>query len=298
MTSLRRPAAWTVGGLSREGRHRLSGLPGADAALEARILLRRLLGVTDLDVLAFPERRVPGARARRFLELVDRRAAREPFAYLIGEREFWSIPLNVGPAVLIPRPETETLVAAVIDLAGEGSPFLADIGTGSGAVAVALATELRGARIAATDISPAALRMARGNAARHGLDGIEFLAGDLCSPLRRLNPPGRLDVLAANPPYVREAEWRRLEPEVRDHEPKAALVPGPTGLEIIRRLIVEAPPWLKPGGWLALEIGRGQGRAVRGLLGQGWTDIRSWADLRGIERVIAARREEESPAKA
>ncbi len=212
------------------------------------------------------------------------------FAYLLGEREFWSIPLDVGPSVLIPRPETETLVQAVLELAGEGSPFLADIGTGSGAVAIALATELREARIAATDISRAALRTARRNAARHGLNRIEFLAGDLCAPLRRLGPAGRLDILASNPPYVREAEWRRLEPEVRDHEPKPALVPGPTGLEIIRRLVDEAPLWLKPGGWLALEIGRGQGRAVRSLLRRGWTDVRAWADLRGIERVIAARR--------
>jgi release factor glutamine methyltransferase len=248
------------------------------------------LGLTDLDVLAFPERPVPAARARRFLGLIERRTAREPFAYLLGEREFWSIPLDVGPTVLIPRPETETLVEAVLELAGEGSPFLADIGTGSGAVAVALATELREARIAATDISRAALKTARRNAARHGLTRIEFLAGDLCAPLRRLGPAGCLDILASNPPYVREAEWRRLEPEVRDYEPKPALVPGPTGLEIIGRLVDEAPVWLKPGGWLALEIGRGQGRAVRSLLRRGWTDVRSWHDLRGIERVLAARR--------
>jgi release factor glutamine methyltransferase len=289
MPAPRRTAAWTVGRLAAEGRLRLAGRKGVDAALESRILLRRSLDVTELEILAYPERRVPAAAARRFLALIDRRASREPFAYLIGEREFWSIPLSVGPSVLIPRPETEALVETALALAGEGPLLIADIGTGSGAVALALATELRDARVLATDVSPAALRTARRNAARHGLTNVAFLSGDLCAPLRRSGWAGKLDLMVSNPPYVREADWARLQPEVRDHEPKAALVPGPTGLEILRRLIDEAAACLRPGGRLAVEIGRGQERAVRRMFGAAWEEISSRADLRGIVRVIAAR---------
>ncbi|MCX6561382.1 MAG: peptide chain release factor N(5)-glutamine methyltransferase [Candidatus Aminicenantes bacterium] len=289
MPGPRRSPAWTIGPLAAEGRRRLAGLKAAAAALESRVLLRRALGVTELEILAYPERLVAAAAAGRYLRLIDRRTAREPFAYLIGEREFWSIPISVGPAVLIPRPETETLVETALELAGEGPLLVADVGTGSGAVALALATELRDARVLATDISPAALRTARGNAARHGLRNIEFLAGDLCAPLRRRAWTGQVDLLVSNPPYVREADWARLQPEVRDYEPKSALVPGPTGLEILRRLIAEATVCLRPGGWLAVEIGRGQARAVRRMFGAGWDEVRVKPDLRGIVRVIAAR---------
>ncbi|MDD8027629.1 MAG: peptide chain release factor N(5)-glutamine methyltransferase [Acidobacteriota bacterium] len=289
MTVRSRSASWTIGGLAAEGVRRLSGAGKSPGGLEARILLRRALGVTELEILAYPERPVPRAAAGGYLGLIDRRANREPFAYLIGEKEFWSLPLTVGPGVLIPRPETETLVQAALDLAGDGAPLIADIGTGSGAVALALATELREARILATDASRAALRTARGNAARHGLRNVEFLPGDLLAALRGRRLAGRLDALVSNPPYVREADWAGLQPEIRDHEPKAALVPGPTGLEIIRRLISDAPAWLRPGGWLLLEIGRGQARAVRALFGPAWTEVGTRRDLAGVIRVVTAR---------
>jgi release factor glutamine methyltransferase len=272
-----------------EGWRRLSRLKGAEAALEARILLRRTLGFTELEILAYPEREVPAAGRARFLKAVDARTGRKPLAYVLGEKEFWSIPFTVTPAVLIPRPETELLVETVLALAGDGDTTIAEIGTGSGAVAVALARELPSARLIATDISRRALAVARANAARHGAVRIEFLAGNLFAPLTRAALRGALDFLVSNPPYVAEREWPRLAPEVRDFEPKPALVPGPTGLETIRRLIAGAPEFLKPGGFLVFEFGRGQARSVRGLLKKPWADVVLRPDLRGIPRVAAAR---------
>lgn len=295
MASSPRASRWTVGSLAAEGRRLLTEAKAPAAALEARVLLRRSLDLTELEILAYPERTVATSSARRYLRRIERRAAGEPFAYVLGEREFWSLPLEVGPGVLIPRPETETLVQAVLDGSAEGPLLAADIGTGSGAVAVALASELRSARVMAADFSPVALRFARRNAARLGLDNVEFLRGDLTRALRGRRLEGRLDVLASNPPYVREADWAGLPPEVRDHEPKAALVPGPTGLEIIVRLVEEAPEWLKPGGRLFLEIGRGQDRAVRALFRTGWSAVEARRDLAGITRVISARRDGPRP---
>ncbi|MGD0782889.1 MAG: peptide chain release factor N(5)-glutamine methyltransferase [Candidatus Aminicenantales bacterium] len=275
--------------LLAEGRRRLAGLPGSDPALEARVLLRRASGFTEMELLAFPGRPVPMSGARRYRRSIARRAARVPFAYILGEREFWSIPLAVGPGVLIPRPETELLVETVLDLAEDGEETIAEIGTGSGAVAVALAKEMPGVRIIATDISGRALGWARKNASRQGAGNIEFRAGDLFAPLRRPPIPGGFDLLVSNPPYVAEAEWRRLEPEVRDFEPKPALVAGPTGLEIIARLVAGAPEFLKPGGRLVFEIGRGQAGAVRALLRRPWMDVLFKKDLRGIPRTVVAR---------
>jgi release factor glutamine methyltransferase len=275
--------------LLAEGRRRLAVLPNADPDLEARVLLRRALGFTEMEILAFPGRPVSPFDARRYRRMIARRAARVPFAYILGEREFWSIPLTVGPGVLIPRPETELLVETVLALAGSGGETIAEIGTGSGAVALALAKEMPGARIIATDISRRALALARANASRHGAGNIEFRGGDLFAPLRRPSLGGRLDVLVSNPPYVSEAEWRRLEPEVRDFEPKEALVSGPSGLEVIARLVAGAPEFLKPGGWLVFEIGWGQARTVRTLLKKPWTDVRIKKDLCGIPRTVVAR---------
>ena len=275
--------------LLAEGRRRLSGLPDTDAALESRVLLRRALGFTEMEILAFPERPVSPAGARRYRRAIARRAARVPFAYILGEREFWSIPLTVGPGVLIPRPETELLVEIVLELAPSGDETIAEIGTGSGAVAVALAKEMPGARIIATYISARALFMARRNALRHGAVNIEFRRGDLLAPLRRSRIAGGFDFLVSNPPYVAEADWPGLRPEVRDFEPKTALVAGPSGLEIISRLAAGAPEFLKPGGRLIFEIGRGQARAARALLKKPWTNIEIRKDLRGIPRAVVAR---------
>ncbi len=289
MTARPRSARWTVGSLAAEGARRLAGLAAAAAGLESRVFLRRLLGLTELEILAYPERPVAAAAAARYLRRIDRRAAGEPFAYLIGEREFWSLPLDVAPGVLIPRPETETLVQAVLDAVGEGPLLVADIGTGSGAVALALAGELRQARILATDISPAALRIAGRTAARHGFGSVELLRGDLYRALRGRGLEGRLDVVVSNPPYVKAADWAGLQRDVRDHEPKEALVAGPTGLEVLARLVAGAPEWLRRGGRIFLEMGKGQSRAVRALFGPGWGGVRMIKDLAGVARVAAAR---------
>jgi len=278
----------TTQDLLGEGRRRLSGRPGAEAALEARVLLRRTLGFTEMEILAYPERAVSGADARRFLKAVARRASGEPLAYILKEREFWSIPLTVAPGVLIPRPESESLVEAVLQKCPAGEETIAEIGTGSGALAVALAKEMPGARLIATDVSRRALNVARFNARRHGAANIEFREGDLFRPLRRPSLRGQLDVLVSNPPYVPGRDWAGLPREVRDFEPRRALVPGPNGLELISRLISGAPEFLKAGGFLIFEFGWGQARSVRSLLREGWSGIEIRKDLRGIPRIAVA----------
>lgn len=267
---------------------RLRSLPGIDPYLEARVLLRRAAGFTDFEIFAFPGRPVAAAAARRFLRAVEDRRGRVPLAFILGEKEFWSIPFTVSPAVLIPRPETELIVERALELVQAPDPLIIDIGTGSGCLAVALAKEIPGARVVATDISRRALRVAEANAARHGAGNIRFAAGDLFGALRGLGLEGRADLIVSNPPYVTEEEWKRLAPEVRAHEPRRALVPGPTGLETIRRLARGAPRFLKRGGVLLVEFGAGQAGAVRALFGPPWTRSETARDLSGRPRVLAA----------
>jgi release factor glutamine methyltransferase len=269
------------------GRRRLADLPETDPALEARALLRRTAGFTDLEILAYPDRPVAAVAARRFLRLIEARRGRVPLAYIVGEKEFWSIPMTVSPAVLIPRPETELLVEKTLALAVSSEPTIVEIGTGSGCIAVALAKEFPGARLLATDISRRSLRVAVSNAVRHGTTNIEFVRGDLFGALRGRDLEGRVDFIVSNPPYVAAAEWTRLVPEVRDHEPRQALVPGPTGLEMIRRLIRGGRRFLKSGGILLLEFGDGQADEVLGFLDARWARPEIILDLSGRPRVLA-----------
>jgi release factor glutamine methyltransferase len=278
----------TAGELLGRAVARLRIIPGIDPFLEARVLLRRTAGFTDLEIFAFPDRPVAAAAARRFSRVVEERRGRVPLAYILREKEFWSIPMSVSPAVLIPRPETELLVERALALAGTAEPLIIEIGTGSGCLAVALAKELPGARIIATDISRRALRVAEANAARHGTGNIRFVAGDLFGALRGLGLEGRADLIISNPPYVTDGEWKKLARDVRDHEPRRALVSGPTGLEVIRRLAVGGPRFLKPGSALLLEFGSGQAAAVRGLFGSPWARRETAKDLSGRPRVLAA----------
>ncbi|HEY5999241.1 MAG TPA: peptide chain release factor N(5)-glutamine methyltransferase, partial [bacterium] len=230
------------------------------------------------------------AAGERYERLLRERSGRAPLAYVTGEREFWSLRLAVDARVLVPRPETETLVEAALARVG-GAARIADLGTGSGAVAIALAVELPLARLWAVDRSAAALEVARGNAATHGVAGrISFLAGDLCGPLASL--AGTLDAVVSNPPYVPTAQIESLQPEVRDHEPRLALDGGPDGLAVIGRIVAQAPPLLRPGGLLLLEVGAGQAPAAAALLAGGgaFETIERLPDLAGIERVVAARR--------
>jgi release factor glutamine methyltransferase len=226
--------------------------------------------------------------------LVARRLAREPTAYITGMREFWSLDFHVVPAVLIPRPETEFLVEIALRLAlelGSGQPLrIVDIGTGSGAIAVALASELAAVEIFAIDLSAAALAVAKGNASRNHVGGkIKFVQGDLLAALR-MNP--QVDLIVSNPPYIRSADIDALDPEVRCWEPRSALDGGWDGLDYYRRIAGGAFRYLRPNGAVIVEIGAGMGEAVAVLFKDidGSVEVKIHQDYAGNERVVAARK--------
>ena len=265
--------------------------------LEAEVLMAQALGV-DRGRLAMmlaathaasaggPVVPVPAAVA--FRRMVRRRALREPLAYILGRREFWSLDFVVTPAVLTPRPETELLVESALKLlAAKSSPRILDLGTGSGAIAVALAKEIPSAEIVATDISREALEVACANARRHGLEQrISFRAGDLFDAVG----PIAFDAIVSNPPYIREADIATLPRDVRDFEPLIALDGGADGLDFYRRIAREAPGYLNPGGSVAVEIGADMGEDVARLFAEaGFDGIRIEKDLAGLERAVSAR---------
>jgi protein-(glutamine-N5) methyltransferase, release factor-specific len=270
------------------------GIPAGEARREARILLGHALGISHEEMRLRPEREVSGEDAARFESLVARRAAREPLAYLTGTRPFYGLTFEVTPAVLIPRPETEFVVEAA--LAGLGpDPKLLDVGTGSGCIAIAVAVNAPAATVYATDLSPEALAIARRNAARNGVaERITFAEGDLLAPVADAGP---FDVIASNPPYIAPEEIERLEPEVRDWEPRLALGTHPDALHFYRRLAAEAPPLLVSGGALIAEVGQGQAEAVMALWrAVGLLDVHVIPDLAGIPRVVTGRRSTPGPA--
>lgn len=257
----------------------LSAAGVEDARFDAEVMLAEATGWERARLIAEPEVELPPAAGRGFAEMVRRRLRREPVAYIFGRKGFRGIELAVDPRVLIPRPETELLV----ELAVEEQPRrVLDVGTGSGAVALAVATELPECEVVATDTSPAALEVARANAERLGLTaGVEFHEGTL--------PPGDalFDLVLANLPYVSEAEWPDLEPEVTEWEPREALLAGPDGLDAIRAFLQASPP----ARCLALEIGEGQAGAVGELmLEAGFGEIEVRKDLAEIERVVVGKR--------
>ncbi len=263
---------------------------------DARVLLLHAVRATAETFYAHPETRPSARDAESFLRLVRRRSAGVPLAYLTGRKEFWSLEFRVGPGVLIPRPETEILVEKAVGLAaGQGISIL-DLGTGSGNVAVALARELPRARVTAADISVRALRIAAANAALNGCPGIRFVRSDLFSAFGRPRP--LFDLIVSNPPYVGREEWARLTADVRDHEPRRALVGGVRGTEFTEKLVRAARRFLKPGGRLVLEIGAGQEETVRAMFGAGWDAAEVAPDLAGIPRVIAARKAARAPDTA
>ena len=295
----RRPAASssrdaetrTVGKLLTWTTQWLAGRGSESPRLDAEVLLATVRGCSRILLYTAFDEVVPDDVRARFRELVRRRGDGEPVAYLTGTKEFFSLAFDVSPAVLVPRPETEQLVVRAIDLLrGEGSPRIADVGTGSGAIAVSLAKHLPSAEIVAIDISPAAIAVARANAVKHGVaDRIEFIESDLFANVG----PGRpFDLVASNPPYVRDDEFEGLPRDVRLHEPKQALVAGPTGVEVIGRLAAEAADRLSPGGWLLVEIGPPEAseaavRSTAGLKGEP-----TLPDLAGIPRVLQACRDD------
>jgi len=258
--------------------------------LESKLLVLEASGVSENEFYSNPERMLSSRQYRRLHRLISLRRKGFPVAYLTRKKEFWSLIFQVGHAVLIPRPETELLVEQVINVVSSEAPVVVDVGTGSGNIAVALARELPGARIFALDISRGALRTARRNAKKNDVSGVAFLKGDLLAPLKKPGLEGKVDVIVSNPPYVSRSEWEVLPTEIREHEPKAALVSGETGLELINRLVVEAFLWLKPGGYLIMEFGSTQKDAVRRVLDAAWKDVRYLPDLSGFPRICRARR--------
>ena len=276
-----------------EGAARL-GRVADDPRHEAEILLGAALGCTRAFLLAHPEQRILDCEATdRYESHVTRRAHGEPVAYILGEKEFWSLPLAVGPGVLIPRSETELLVErALAHIPADRPCDVLDLATGSGAVALAIATERPLARIVATDQSDVALDAARHNAARLSLDArVAFVTGSWYEPFAQR----RFEVIVSNPPYIASND-PRVEPAVRRFEPPEALFSGPTGLEALRVVVARAPRHLAPGGWLAVEHGDTQGEAVRELFdAAGFGDVRTHRDLAGRDRCAEGRISLESP---
>jgi len=284
--------------------------------LAAELLLLHVLGRNRTWLYAHPEETLGSADAERFLALIARRAAGEPTQYLTGKQEFWGLELEVTPNVLIPRPETEHVIEVALDrlalheiragrpqtTRGEGL-LIADIGTGSGCIAIALAKELPAATFYATDISPAALEVARRNAARHAVSNrihfvesnlLDAIVGNAGSPLATRHSPLSFDLIASNPPYIGRREAPTLPREVREHEPTGALFGGEEGYELYASLIAQAAAHLKPGGILVLELGHDTLPAVQPLLDAAhWTHVGVTNDLAGIPRVIAAERLED-----
>jgi release factor glutamine methyltransferase len=260
--------------------------------LNAELLLMFALNCERSYLYAHPERALTTEEQSSFDEVIRERARGCPTQYITGHQEFWGLDLLVSPAVLIPRPETEHLVETVLELIkeyrfdGPGRLKLLDVGTGSGCIALSLASELPHIEIHACDISEDALEIARVNAARLALvERVRFSHSDLLSAYA----DQKFDFVISNPPYVGEEDADKVQKQVRDFEPKIAVFSGREGMDIYRRLIPEAEDALRPGGWFVTEIGYSEEEKVRNLLA-GWADIQVTADLQGIPRVVAARK--------
>ena len=258
--------------------------------LDAEILLAHTRNCRRIELYTRYEEILSDAERAQMRELVRRRAQAEPVAYLVGHREFFSLDFLVTPDVLIPRPDTETLVVELLELIkSHPAPRVLDVGTGSGCIAVAAAVQQPSAQVLAIDRDEAALEVARRNAERHSVAGrIDFLRSDL---FQALPEDALFDAVVSNPPYIAESEFGSLQPDVRLHEPPEALVAGADGLEVIRRLIAESPRYLRPGAWLLIEIAPEQATAVGDLLAAGpFEPVRLVRDLAGAHRVAVARR--------
>lgn len=272
------------------GAERLARSPHPDRALQdAELLMMHVLGKDRAWMLAYWHDEIEPECTIPYRTVIERRRAGEPVQYITGETEFYGLPFHVTRDVLIPRPETEHSVEKVLELAADFErPRIVDVGTGSGAIAVALAHHLFEAKITATDLSMAALDVARENAARNAVaDRIRFVGGDLLMPVAG----EQFEIVVSNPPYVAESDRTLLNVEVRDFEPALALFSGTEGLAIYRRLIPQAFAALVPGGFLVLEIGYGQDAAIGMLLAEaGFADTTFMPDLQGIPRVASAQR--------
>jgi release factor glutamine methyltransferase len=255
--------------------------------LDAELLLEHVTGLSRTQFRAAPERELPVQAAWSFQQLVKRRMQGEPIAYIRGQQEFWSLLFEVSPAVLIPRPETELVVErALTHLDADAASRVLDLGTGSGAIALAIASERPKAHVTAIDQSKDALSIATRNAARLQMPRVQFVQSNWFGSIA---DDARFELIVSNPPYI-ASDDPDLQPHVRRHEPQIALIPGPTGLEALRTIIERAPQHLATDGWLILEHGWKQSPYVRDLLVRsGFTHVRSHADLAGLERVTEGR---------
>ena len=256
--------------------------------LDAELLLSEATGWERARIASEPDSRLPVGASREFAAMVRRRLRREPVAYIVGRKGFRRIELLVEHRALIPRPETELLVEVALELRPQG---VLDVGTGSGAIALAVADELPEAKVVAIDISMDALRVAQANTDRLGLgDRVDVVSRGVNS-LEGAEPDGRpFDLLLANLPYVSEAEWEGLAPEIREYEPREALVAGPTGLEAIEALLAKVAELERPPGAIALEVGEGQApEVIEQVRGAGFDAVEVRRDLAGIERVVVGR---------
>jgi release factor glutamine methyltransferase len=321
MNTVASPNPMDIRAALKEGMAQLRAAQIPSHTLATELLLMHALQRDRAWLYSHPEESLNLAAAEKFLALIARRAAGEPVQYLTGKQEFWGLEFEVTPAVLIPRPETEHVMeVALARLGGRGIRIhmdtgapretlrVADVGTGSGCLAIALAWELPHAEVFATDIVAPALELARQNAARHKVAGrIHFLQCDLLTGLETADPGSvgtrhampaqtqkapQFDLIVSNPPYIARSEAAQLQREVRDHEPHAALFGGPTGIEMYQRLIDQARDLLRDRGVLVLELGHDSAEHVRGIFDAqaGWTKVAITMDLAGIPRVLAAER--------
>jgi len=261
--------------------------------LDAEVLLAFSLGTGRHHLYRKQQEILSASEITRFQAMVERRRAGEPVAYITGRKEFWSLEFEVDGNVLIPRPDTEVLVEETLRIAevlGRPDPAILEIGTGSGIISIALATELAGARLAAVDASADALAVARRNAERHGVASrIRFLHGNIFAPLSE-----KFDIVVSNPPYISEEEYACLSEGIRRFEPPEALISGPEGTEFHQRIVAGGAAFLRPGGWIVMEIGATQKDALEKLLKQEgeYDSIGFRPDYAGIPRVVSARRKE------
>lgn len=289
MSSDPTPTVWTVRNLLTWTAKHFAAKGIDDPAKEVRILLGHVLGCRPIDVLTRYDDEPTDAERQRFRELIKRRVDGCPVAYLIGSKDFYWLTFEVTPAVLIPRPDTETLVLAALDhLKGKANPTVLDLGTGSGCVAVSIAQQVKTARVTAVDVSPEACAVARRNADRHGVaDRVAVVEGDLFAPLPA---DVRFDLVVSNPPYIPPAEIETLDAGVKDFEPRLALDGGPDGLDFYHRIAADAGRWLAPDGHLFVEVGWTQDAAVRDIFaGAGFTPLGSLKDGGGRWRVVRAK---------
>ncbi|QEL14346.1 peptide chain release factor N(5)-glutamine methyltransferase [Limnoglobus roseus] len=283
--------AWTIKALLQWTTEHFTKKGLDSPRLDAELLLAHVLNCKRIDLIVRYDELPTDAEKTAFRELVKKRLDRCPTAYLVGVREFYLLPFEVTPAVLIPRPDTETLVDAAIDfLKKRPTPTALDVGTGSGCVAVSLANAVKAATVTAADVSPDALAVAKRNAKRNGVaDRVQFLNGNLFSPL---SAGTSFDLIVSNPPYIPPVEIETLMPEVKDHEPRIALDGGTDGLAFYRRLSAESGRWLKPGGGLMVEIGHTQADAVRNLFeSAGFQVGKTIKDRGGRPRVVVGKME-------